>query len=54
MGAADSVQNVLGGFVAVLLQILHERSAASSDGMRVLRVGLSLPEYVGRSIFEMQ
>ena len=45
---------MLGRFVAVLFQVLHEWRPASSDGMRVLRIRLSLPENVGRSVFKVQ
>jgi hypothetical protein len=47
-------QAIPASLVAVLLQILHEWRPSGADGMRILRIGLSLLEYVGRGIFEVQ
>jgi hypothetical protein len=54
MAASGLLQTMFGGFVAVLFQVLHEWRPASSDGMRILGIRLSLPENVGRSIFKVQ
>ena len=49
-----SLHEVLAGFVAMLLQILHEGRSARPDRVRILGISLSLTEYVGRGVFEVQ
>jgi len=47
-------QHMLMGFVAMLLQILHERGSPGAHHMRVLRVGLGLVKNVLRGVFQME
>lgn len=49
-----SLQAAVPGLVTVLLEVLHERRASGSDGMRVLRVRLCLMEDVSRRVLEVQ